>query len=167
MSTRKAKPFVKSADTKVSVQESIEAIKGLVRRHGAVGFGVIEDYRTGKSVVQFALVQGEQHVPIHIPLDIQKVHDLMFTYKPRDAEAGRQHKEQAERTAWRQLYLIVDAVLTASALGVMTITDAFLAHMMVVTDEGKSERMGDFVLRGAGALGPGVRALLPSGNGAH
>lgn len=41
-------------------------------------------------------------------------------------------------------------------------TDAFLAHMMVVTNDGKSERMGDFILRGASALGPGIRALLPA-----
>ena len=41
-------------------------------------------------------------------------------------------------------------------------TDAFLAHMMVVTEEGKSERLGDYVERSAGILGPGVRALLPA-----
>lgn len=165
MTKPKMKAFVKSADTTVPVQESIEGIKALVRRHGAVGFGIREDYRSGKALIEFALKQGEQAVPVHIPLDVERVQQLMYLHAPKNDEAAQKRREQAERTAWRQLYLIIDAVLTASQLGVMTITDAFLAHMMVVTEDGKSERMGDYVQRGAGALGAGVRALLPASTG--
>lgn len=166
---RSAKKFVKSADTDVSVQESMESIRALVRRHGAVGFGVLEDYKTGMSTVQFALIQEERHVPISIPVNVKRVHELMYVRAPahKDAAIALAREEQAERTTWRQLYLIIDATLTAHTLGVMPLSDSFLAHTMVVHEDGRSERMGDYVDRVGGALGPGVRALLGAGNGAH
>jgi hypothetical protein len=171
---KRGKQFVKSADTHVSVQESMESIKALVRRHGALGFGVQEDYKRGISSVQFVLVEEAKHIPVTIPVNIRRVHEMMYE-QPRkfggdpfkdDPEHVQRRQEQAERTAWRQLYLIIDATLTAHALGVMPLSDSFLAHTMVVHDDGRSERMGDFVTRSGGALAPGVRALLASGNGA-
>lgn len=172
---RAEKRFVKSADTNVSVQESMESIKTLVRRHGATGFGVLEDYKTGMSSVQFVLIEGNDHIPIKIPVNVGRVFNMLYpgykdtSYKDKfknDDAVKNTRREQAERTAWRQLYLIIDATLTAHALGVMSISDAFLAHTMIVHDDGRSERMGDYVDRVGGALGPGVRALLGSGNGA-
>lgn len=166
------KRFVKSADTNVSVQESMEAIKALVRRHGATGFGVLEDYKTGISSVQFVLIEGNDHIPIKIPVNVGRVFSMLYEVPRKmggdpfkdDPEHKQRRTEQAERTAWRQLYLIIDATLTAHALGVMSISDAFLAHTMIVHDDGRSERMGDYVGRVGGALGPGVRALLGPGN---
>lgn len=176
MRKKSEKRFVKSADTNVSSQESIESIRALVRRHGATGFGVLEDYKTGVSSVQFVLIEGNDRIPITIPVNVGRVYDMMY---PREKVVGlndpaknrddikANRREQAERTAWRQLYLIIDATLTAHALGVMSISDAFLAHTMIVHDDGRSERMGDYVDRVGGALGPGVRALLGAGNGSH
>jgi hypothetical protein len=168
---RGTKKFIKSADTDVSVQESMESIRALVRRHGAVGFGVLEDYKSGMSTVQFALIQDGRHVPISIPVNVKRVHELMYVRAPKHNDSvgveGREQArlDQSERTTWRQLYLIIDATLTAHTLGVMPLSDSFLAHTMVVHDDGRSERMGDFVERSGGALAPGVRALLASGNG--
>lgn len=149
----------------------MESIKTLVRRHGATGFGILEDYKSGISMVQFVLIEGNDHIPIKIPVNVGRVYEMMYSHpndpfkNDKEKEVGR--REQAERTAWRQLYLIIDATLTAHALGVMSISDAFLAHTMIVHDDGRSERMGDYVERSGGALGPGVRALLGSGNGAN
>jgi hypothetical protein len=69
---------------------------------------------------------------------------------------------QAERVAWRNLVLWIDAALSAATVGVQTITEAFFAHTIVVDDGGRAERMVDYVERTGGAIGPGVRALLPS-----
>lgn len=165
------KRFVKSADTNVSVQESMESIKALVRRHGASGFGVLENYKTGLSTVEFVLTEGNDHIPIKIPVNVGRVFSMLYPGykdpKKNDESVQDTRREQAERTAWRQLYLIIDATLTAHALGVMSISDAFLAHTMIVHDDGKSERMGDYVERVSGVLAPGVRALLGAGNGTH
>jgi hypothetical protein len=168
---RPSKPFVKAADTTVPVDQSVEAIKALVRRHNAAGFGVQEDYRTGRVTVSFVLNTDEGgHLPVQIPVETQIVYDRMYK-QPRaaggdryadDPEYQQRRREQAERTAWRQLYVIVDALLTGVALGMISLTDAFLAHSMVVTDDGRSERMGDYLVRTQGVLAPGTRALLPA-----
>lgn len=171
MVTRKKSPppFVKAADTSVPVEASIEQIKALVRRHGAAGFGVQEDYRTGRVVVSFVLnTEQGGHLPVQIPIDVRKVYAKLYEGRnpnqyTNDPEHTARRQEQSERTAWRQLYLIVDALLTAASLGMMSLTDAFMAHVMVVTDDGRSERMGDYLERTAGVLAPGVRALLPAG----
>lgn len=178
MTTRKpkAKPFVKAADTDVPVEKSMEDIKQLVRRHGAAGFGVQEDYRTGRVTVSFVMNTPDGgHLPLQIPIDVNTVFARMYDGEFRTGAnqyAARSKKEaeelrraQAERTAWRQLHLIVDALLTATSLGIMTLADAFMGHVVIVTAEGKSERMGDYMARTQGVLAPGVRALLPSHSG--
>lgn len=165
--------FVKSADTDVPVEKSVEDIKTLVRKHGAAGFGVQEDYRTGRVMLSFVLNTPEGgHMPIQIPLDINNVYAKMYgdigkNQYTESPEHVARRREQSERTAWRQLHLIVDALLTANQLGIMTLADAFLGHVVVVNDDGKSERMADYVTRTQGVLAPGVRALLapPNGNG--
>lgn len=168
MTVPKKKAFVKSADTDVPVEKSTEDIKQLVRRHGAAGFGVQEDYRTGRVVVSFVMNMPDGgHLPLQIPMDIGKVYAKMYEGgQPNQFTDSAEHiakrKEQAERTAWRQLHLIIDALLTATSLGIMTLADAFMGHVVIVTDDGKSERMGDYLERTQGVLAPGVRALLPS-----
>lgn len=167
---KKARPFLKAADSDVPVERSIESIKEMVRKYGASGFGMSEDYRNGVVQVSFVLNTPDgQHVPVQIPVRIQRVYDVLYG----DAKLnGNQHatvsqveqnrRHQAERTAWRQLHLLVEANLTAVQLGIVSIGEAFLAHTMVVTDDGRSERMSDYLERTAGALGHGVRALLAS-----
>jgi hypothetical protein len=173
-SRKKAKPFVKAADTDVPVEKSIEDVKTLVRRHGAAGFGVQEDYRTGRVVVSFVMnTEDGGHLPLQIPIDVNTVFDRMYGSVKNNpgsnqharrtvGEASEVRRAQAERTAWRQLHLIIDALLTATSLGIMSLADAFMGHVVIVTDEGKSERMGDYLARTNGVLAPGVRALLPS-----
>lgn len=168
----KSKPFVKSADTDVPVEKSQEDIKQLVRRNGAAGFGVQEDYRTGRVIVSFVMnLPDGGHLPLQIPMDVRKVYAILYE-QPRaaggdpfkDDPAHRERRlAQAERTAWRQLHLIIDALLTATSLGIMTLADAFMGHVVVVNEDGRSERMGDYLQRTQGVLAPGVRALLPSG----
>jgi hypothetical protein len=165
----KSKPFVKSADSDVPVEKSAAAIKDLMRRYGASGFGTSEDYANGVVTVSFVLNTDDgQHVPVQIPARIQRVYGVMYG-QPRAAGGDRYkndkavptaRREQAERTAWRQLHLLVEANLIAVQLGIMSIGEAFMAHTMVVSQDGRSERMADYLARTQGALGPGVRALL-------
>lgn len=169
---RKSKNFVKAADSNVPVDRSVEAIKDMVRKYGASGFGTSEDYHNGVITVSFVLnTPHGQHVPVQIPVRVQRVYDAMYGSSQASGnqhataeESEQNRRAQAERTAWRQLHLLVEANLTAVQLGIFSIGEAFLAHTMVVNDDGRSERMSDFLERTAGALAPGVRALLASPN---
>ena len=163
----KTKPFVKSAESNVSAEKSVAAIKDLVRKYGASGFGTSEDYAQGVVTVSFVLNTDDgQHVPVQIPVRIHRVYDAMYPTKAGHnqhvsaAQSERNRRQQAERTAWRQLHLMVEANLVAVQLGIMSLGEAFLPHTMVVSQDGKSERMADYLTRTHGALGPGVRALL-------
>jgi len=165
--TTKATGFVKAATSDVLAVRSAAAIKDLVRKYGASGFGTSEDYARGIVTVSFVLnTEDGQHVPVQIPVRVQRVYDALYATKAGHnqhvsaAQSELNRRAQAERTAWRQLHLLVEANLIAVQLGIMSIGEAFMPHTMVVSDDGRSERMADYFTRTRGALGPGVRALL-------
>lgn len=152
---------MKSGDTNVPVEKSREDIRSLLKRHGAAAFGASEDYRTGRVVLTFAIPGASGgFTPVQMPIDTQRVYEALYTNQTADPAVIAQRREQAERVAWRQLYLIIDATLTAATLGIMKVSDVFMAHTVVVSDDGRSERMADYLERTQGALAPGVRALI-------
>ena len=67
--------------------------------------------------------------------------------------------EQAERVAWRNLYLWIDAALSAATMGLQTITEAFFAHAVVGAG---GERMIEVVEAHQAQMGGGVQKLLTS-----
>lgn len=173
------RPFVKSADTKASAANSRAEIERLLVRYGAVGFGYQRNLEQGTITVQFVVPdrpgKGQPRVPITLPVSIRRIYDVLYNrpekwapgsngtpgrYVHNPAGYDARKLEQAERVAWRNLVLWIDAALSAAAIGLQTITEAFLAHTMVVSDDGRAERMADYLGRTQGALAPGVRALL-------
>lgn len=172
------RPFVKSADTAASPANSRAEIERMLERYGAVGFGYQRNIEAGTIVVQFIVPdrpgKAEPRVPVTLPVSIRRVYDALYGQTKKwvtvDGKGRYQHDPkgydeekfaQAERVAWRNLVLWIDAALSAAAIGLQTITEAFLAHTMVVGDDGRAERMADYLGRTHGALAPGVRALLP------
>jgi cation transport regulator ChaB len=137
--------FVKSAKTDTPVVNSKGAIEKMLRRYGATAFQVSEDYAGGRVVVSFAIPnsseKGAEVVPIRIPVEIQRVYHALFgmpkkrysnEYDPKGYDAKRM--AQAERVAWRNLVLWLDAALSAATLGLQTITEAFFAHACLTGD---------------------------------
>ena len=161
--------FVKSAESDVPVDKSVADIKDLVRKYGAVGFGVSENYESGMSVIELMLpdLPGEPaRVPFRIPVNVQRVYDVLYNqprasggdpYKESHAEARRQ---QAERTAWRHAFYTIEVALMTATLGGRPVSESLMADLVVVDNEGHRERMGDYLQRTGGTLAPGVRALL-------
>lgn len=129
-------------------------------------------------------------IPVTLPVSVRNVYDALYgrpTKEERIPDAERdaddrakypnairyrtvhdpkgydaRKLEQAERVAWRNLVLWIDAALSAASIGVQTISEAFLAHTMIVSDDGRAERMMSYLERTQGVLAPGVRALLPA-----
>lgn len=172
--TKNRKTFVKAIDSDVPVDRSIGKIKALVQAYGASGFQVAEDYQTGTITVTFVLnPDGGGHVPVRIPVQVNRVYDAVFgdrpprpTYRENAETIHAKRIAQAQRTAWRNMNLLVEAALSSVALGIQTIEEVFLAHTLVALPDGSTPRMADYLERTAGALGPGVRAILanPSGD---
>ena len=180
---KEQKRFVKSADTSTPVSNSRGEIEKMLRRYGAVGFAVQQEFDaagTGtRIVVQFvvpdSLEKNAGKVPVSLPVDVRRIYDALYGRPTRWAineetkRGGYVHNPngydakkmmQAERVAWRNLLLWIDAALSAATAGLQTITEAFFAHTMVALEDGQTMRLADYMERTAGALAPGVRALL-------
>jgi hypothetical protein len=181
---KKARIFVKSADTKASAANSRAAVEALLRRYGAVGFSVAQEMDNGllqrvvcEFVVPDTLQKDASKVPVRLPVDVRRIYDVLYgrPMTSRWSEDLRRYvhthnlngydarkMEQAERVAWRNLVLWIDAALSAVVAGLQTVTEAFLAHTLVVNESGRALRMADYLDEVGGALAPGVRALLAS-----
>lgn len=168
--------FVKSADTKVSVGNSRGEIEKILRRYGAVGFNVqqtfSDDGLAETVTVQFIVPDApgsKARVPVSLPVNIKRVANALYgdresrwdsrkmTYTKEPTPAEWQH---AERVAWRNLVLWIDAALSATSVGLQTITEAFYAHAVVLLEDGSRARLFEVIENAQGQLPPGIRALL-------
>lgn len=153
--------FLKAADTKTQVAKSQADIETLLRRYGAKGYGMQLDYERLTVTISFRLpLAGGGEMPVSIPLSWARVADLLRKRRkgylsPRDKEALN---KQAERVAWRHLYLFIDAALTAVQVGIQTPEEAFFAHALVRTSDGDEGRIVDYIR----TLGAPTDGILPS-----
>lgn len=167
-------PFVKAATTTTQVSTSRAELEKMLRRYGAAGFSVAHDYSEYRVVISLVLPdrpgKGQPKIPVKLPVNIRFVYDAMFgrptkydynekkyVYNPTGYDTKK--LEQAERVAWRNLTLWVDAALSAATIGLQSIAEAFFAHAIVGAE---GERMIDLVEAHQTALGSGVQRLLTS-----
>jgi len=174
-----SRPFVKSADTSTAAVNSRAELDKMLRRYGASAISMSEDIERRQIIVSFIVPDSTQknaaRVPVKLPISIFAVYDALYGRPTRyaakpdgtgwahihDAKAYDPQKlMQAERVAWRNVVLWVDAALSAASVGLQTITEAFFAHA-VVGDGGA--RMVEVVEAFQSQLGAGVQRLLTSG----
>ncbi|HNB58716.1 MAG TPA: hypothetical protein PK308_00285 [Phycisphaerales bacterium] len=176
--TADRKRFIKSATTSTPVGNSKAELERLLTRYGCKSFAVQHDYAANLSTVTFvvpdSLEKGAADIPIQLDVNARAVYDAMFGQPTRWTSNGRvfdpklyREKElaQAERVAWRQVLLWVDAALSAAAAGVQPISEAFFAQTLIRDPKtGGMTRIVDQVNQ----LAPGGswKALLPSRAGA-
>jgi hypothetical protein len=174
-----ASPFVKSAETSTPVASSKAELEKMLRRYGAAGFSVAHDYAEQRVILTLVLpdtpAEGAPRVPVKLPVSVRAVYDKLYgrptryMYSETRGQPGRtvynpsgydaRKMEQAERVAWRNLVLWVDAALSAATVGLQTITEAFFAH--TIAGE-RGERMIEVVEQAQAQLGSGVQRLLES-----
>lgn len=170
MTTRRSLKFVKSADTKATAANSKAECERILQRYGAAGFSVATEYNAHQQVArvmcEFIIPnsgeKGAQKVPVRIPIDVARMCDALYGPPKRGFRHNDDEMKRAERVAWRNMVLWIDAALSAASAGFQTITEAFLAHTLVAHDNGRTMRMADYLDEVQGALAPGVRALLAS-----
>jgi hypothetical protein len=173
------KVFIKSADTKSPVANSRGEIEKMLRRYGATGLSVSQDYAEGRITIAFVVPNTTEKdaptIPVRLQASVRDVYDRLYGRpqlwrtvpgedRPRWVHNPKGYLEkqmqQAERVAWRHLVLWIDAALTAAQAGLQTISEAFFAHIVIPTETGEALRMVDYLDRVQASLAPGVRALL-------
>lgn len=135
--------FVKSADTKTTPAKSQQEIRRILERHKVEAITVDEDRTAGHFAVRFRLPlrpgQAANDV-IEIPVNVDRVQAAL-----RRARLVNTSRERAERIAWRHLALYLDAALTAVQVGLQTVEEAFLAHTLLETEDGRRGRVVDYL----------------------
>lgn len=137
------KTFVKSRDTKTPVSSSQVQLERILKRYGASGFGVQQDYEKHLARVFFRVPddgaggsKGVNNIPVRLEVNIKAVATVLGYSNP-----SQYGWEQAERVAWRHLVLWVDAAMSAAAAGVQKVSEAFLAHTLIKTGDGRVLRV--------------------------
>lgn len=173
--------FIKSQDTKATVANSRTEIERMLRRYGASGFNVAQTFDKQQLAdgitISFIIPDkpgSEKRVPISLSISVKRVYDALhgepteriwqgnLGYVAKHDPNGykKDRVEKAERVAWRNLVLWIDAALSAAAIGLQTITEAFYAHTVVQLEGGGQARLADYLEMVQGQLAPGIRALL-------
>ena len=159
-------PPLKSADTRVTVEKSQQAIVVLLRKFGAREFGFDEDPGAQVASVRFMYpTSTEALMPVRIDVEVKRVYQRLYLGKQQrgytTAAQKQAREQQSHRTAWRLLYDWLDAALNTVAMGAQTAEDVFLAHAFVRVADGSMVRVKDYTAR---AITGGTLPLLGSGS---
>ncbi len=138
---------VKSASTDVPASRTKAQLEDLLRKYGASGFTVSNDYESRTVMVGFMMPRSYQtpsdHVEIRIPVSFREVSKRLAKMAGNGRKPQNWLDEQAERVAWRQLYMLCEAACMAAAVGLQTIEEAFFAHQMLSLPNGGQLRAID------------------------
>ena len=119
-----------ASNTSVPVEKSRSEIEQLLVRYGAPQF--ISGWTQDQAAIGF--VFGTRHIRIALPLpnpDDKEFKRTPARHQLRSPKAAREAWEQACRSRWRALLLVVKAKLEAVEVGISTIEEEFLAWTVV------------------------------------
>lgn len=179
------KPFVKAETTVVTPQKSRAEIETMLRRYGALGYSFSYNAETGEARVEFVVpdsaAPNAPRIPVRIPVNTWDVYDALHGAPRRWNATERKHEpvprpygsawaepkkvQHAERVAWRNLVLWIDAALSAASIGLRTIAQTFAGDRLVTDETGRTMRVADLIEQGGGALPGGSRVLLLTSGG--
>jgi hypothetical protein len=163
-----------AASTDVPADRSRAEIERAVRRYGGRRFmyGWEEDGPDPRAVVAFVI--HDRQVRFVLPMPDRD--DPAFRYTParrqrRSDTAREEAYEQAIRSRWRSLGLVIRAKLEAVSAGIVTFEDEFLAHLVLPEGDTVGDRLHPVIARTFAEgrtppelLPPPRLALPPAGN---
>lgn len=125
-----------AATTSVSIERTRLQLEDLLKDRGATQFMSAFDHTSGSAIVGWTL--GGRMVRLSIPLPAQdekrfrfKRHRGVFSYREWPKERQRLLWEQACRSRWRGVLLIVLAKFEAIETGISTFEREFLSDMVM------------------------------------
>lgn len=128
-----------ATETSVPVERSRAEIERTLERYGADAFAYATE---GRSVrIAFRMAARQFRFAIELP-DPNLEEFTHHSRGRRTPEAARAAWEQASRTKWRALALVIKAKLEAVAAGISSLEDEFLANLILPNRETVSEWIG-------------------------
>jgi hypothetical protein len=102
-------------------------------------YGWEEDGPNPRAVVAFVI--GERQVRFLLPMPSREFTLTPSSRRPRSASAADAAYEQAVRSRWRSLGLVIRAKLEAVSAGIVTFDEEFLAHLVLPEGDTVGERL--------------------------
>jgi hypothetical protein len=129
-----------ASDTSVSIEKSQAEIERLVLGAGAKRF-----YRgSDENMASIGFTLAEKVILFELKLPTSE--QLAATYK-RARKVSQEAVGQVHRARWRALFLAIKAKLVSVEAGIESTSEAFLAHIVVPTDEGRSTRFANLAIK--------------------
>lgn len=152
-----------AADTSVPADRSRAEIEKAVRRYGGRRFmyGWEEGGENPRAVVAFVI--DDRQVRFLLPMPDRGSDEFQLTPSRKWARTEEQANaayEQAVRSRWRSLGLVIRAKLEAVASGIVTFEDEFMAHLVLPEGDTVGQRLHP-VLAQTFAEGRTPPSLLP------
>ena len=151
-------------DTSVSVARSKAEIEEILAKYGADQFGSAQE--AGRAFVYFRIPgpKGSASLSVRMTLPLPDPTDFATRLRygkqaPTSPDLRLKLWEQACRSSWRALLLIVKAKLEACQIGISTIEREFMAD--IVMPDGRT--IGEQIIPQMGKLPTGTLRLLEAG----
>lgn len=125
-----------ASSTSVSVDKSKAEIERLLRRYGADSFA--SGWDENKAMIGFAMRGRQIRFTLPMPDSHERAFTLTETGRARSPAAAEAAYEQAIRSRWRALALVIKAKLEAVQSGIVSFEDEWATH--VVLPDGSTVR---------------------------
>ena len=139
---------VKASDTKVTVENSQQELLKILRRYGARDFGFDEDPNGKEVSVRFRITHGGRDLPVMLRVDVNAVYAALYGQREKDRawwyrgkDLRPDWREQAKRTSWRLLVDWLDAACSTTTIGIQSVEEVFMAHIVVRDEHGSPTRL--------------------------
>lgn len=140
--------------TEVPAAKSQFQLQTFLAKKGARSLELDYDKEGNCSALRFRIFVGEELWPYRLPVRIDQLADRLNKRRSRDRiNSMAKDREQAERIAWRQLFMWVQAQFAMIDLGMVQVKEVFLPY--TVSPQGQTV-FEVFEARGFKMLGAGV-----------
>jgi hypothetical protein len=128
-----------ASETEVPIERSKRQIEVLLQEHGADAYHVGWD--ADKDIIEFGYSGKQIRFVLKRPAKQDfVVSDRGYSRSPRDQQRAL---EQAERSRWRALYLVVRAKIEAVEAGIAIFEEEFMAFIVI---PGVNQTVGEILL---------------------
>jgi len=131
------KRHVKSGTTSTPAVNSKREIERILRRYDCRRVQWTDDFEDRMAAITFWLPSG---AVARLQVSATQVYDRLWPDRLEDEPFDENKLTQAERVAWRNLVLLVDAAFAAVECGVRTIEETFLADLVIQGEDGHPRR---------------------------
>jgi hypothetical protein len=138
--------------TNVPVERTRGEIEKVCRQHGASAFA--SGWQGAQATIEFIAHGRRVRFCLTLPSADEKRFTFVNSWKKRATTQATKLWEQAVRSQWRKLLLVIKAKLESAESGIETFEDAFMAHIVMPSGKTISEDMTPLIDKAYKEAGP-------------